>query len=342
MTVFSGSFFKRHPEKVLGKIVTHNPNTGKVLTNAFGKPQPEVRGSLENVINGIDVAIPIRFEHFREPTPVTKVTDQIEPEKDIDRLARAIAKTRQQQNSKSSGAYDLRPLSETIKSYNTDIEYTDFSKDLKGVRKKYTISDEELKVWVTYQTIQGLFDQDTISKNAWGEYYITNPDWMKWFNQSLVCFDGNHWIPSSLFYSGNIYDQVAGMKKNKEIIVATIGEEGYSKQLAQLEASKPLQLLITEDENRKLYLSPFHKIWSEIKISELSDGTILKDNYSIGTIFYQHYLADLPEEDFIHERKSTSAYEIFNYFIEKRNFPRNRYTDQEKAAIKQNQLWAAF
>lgn len=335
MTIFSGAYFKENPGKVLGKIVTHNPNTGKALTNAFGKLQPEVRGTIEDVIKGIKAPSVMRYEHFKELSPVNKIVDQVDVQSDKKRLAQAIQKTRQQQTIKK-GTFDLQPLKDTIKSYNTDVEYTDYSTNIKGVKRKYTISDEEIKVWVTYQTKRGLFDENTILKNAWGAYYVADPDWMKWFKKGLVGFDGNEWIPAPLFYSGNIYLNIAGIKENESQIVSMIGADGFKDQLNRLDQSKPLMLLLTEDESRKLYLSPFHKIWSEIEIKELSDGTIVKENYSIGSIFFDYFLRDLPKEDFIKDRKTTSAYDIYYYFIEKRNFPRGRYSEQEKAVIKRN------
>jgi superfamily II DNA or RNA helicase len=337
MSIFNGLYFTENPDKILGKIVTHNPNTGRELTNQFGRPTPQVWGDISDVKSGINVPAVKRYDHFIERKKVKvpkKQTGKVDP------VTEAIRKTNQQKKREPQAKqYSLQSLADTILDYNKNVEYTDYSTNRLGVKKTYSISKEEIKVWVTYQVSQGLFDKETIIGNAWGEYLVDNPSdnhWKQWSNEGLVYFDGQAWIPAPVFLSGNIYTKLKEIKSRSELIISKIGEEQYEDQLSKLESVKPIPLLITEDESRKLYLSPFHKIFNEIKISELSDGTTFDLDYSIGTIFYEKFLNDLPKEDFVFENKTTSAYEIYYYWIEKRNFPRNRYTKAEKAAIKRN------
>lgn len=332
--LFNGQYFKDHPEKILGKLVIHNPNTGRELTDQFGKARPEVRGNLAEELHRIQVPTVERFEHVYEPSAGGVV--QIQPTQEKDRIQKAIDRSKEENKAKkvrkNTCSDELQCLSDTIRDYNTKVEY----KDEKGVTRHYTISTEEIKVWVTYQVRKGLYDLEVIRSNDWGKYYVADPDWMEWFNQGLVGFDGNEFIPDPLFYSGNIYRWVEKLKQSKEQIATRIGEEGYQKQLDRMEASKPEPLLITEDEKRKLHLLPFDRIWQEIRITQLSDGQEIDGSYSIGAIFYWYYLNNLSSQELTFEKKQTTARDIYNYWVKKENFPRETYSEAEKAGIKRS------
>jgi hypothetical protein len=321
----NGAFFKEHPYKILGELLTHNPNTGKLLTNQFGQPQPEVRGSIKDV-ERIKAPQVKRYDHFK---PVSAVTTLVEkPTKQQSRIKTAIAKTEKQRKGKDKGTYDLLSLEASIQLHNTNIEY----KDEQGKKHYYTISEEEIKVWVTYQVQQKLYDEDIIRSNAWGKYLVDNPNWKAWQQKGLVAYDGKAYIPEALFFAGNIYQRVVAVKEAREAIIREIGEAAYDKQLARLEAAKPRPLIITEDESNKLYLSPFDKIWRNFQPTQYTDGN---EPESIHWDFYT-WMKSLPEEDFTTEdNKFTTAYEIKTYWIDKARF--NRGTDEAtKAAIRRN------
>lgn len=332
---FSNGFFLTNPIKVLGKEYTHNPNTGKLLIDQFGKPRPEVRGSIVD-IEKIDAPNATYYNHWDVEKTNVKRVDSKKTNIPVSKIKQAIQKTvnetKAHKDRNNQCHEGLQCLGDTILKYNTDIEY----KDKDGNTKFYTISEEEIKAWVTYQTNQGLFDLNTIRNNDWGKYYVPNPDWLKWWEKGFVVFDGENFIPEALYYSGNIYKKVESIKNKKEVIVGKIGNAGFEKQLQKMEDAKPIPLLITDDESRKLHLSPFHKIWSQIDIKELADGSQLENDLSIGAIFYYNYLKDLSAEELTIDKKSTSAYDIAKYWIKKDNFPRGKYTDTEKAIIKRN------
>ena len=322
----NGTFFKQNPDKILGEVHTHNPNTGKLLTNRFGQPQPEVRGSIKDItrIKAPDVK---RYDHIK---PILAASPVIEkPAQQSNRIQKALAATKKQRQQKSKRGYDLLSLEESIKIYNTDVEY----KDETGKKHYYTISQEEIKVWVTYQAKNGLYDEEVIRSNAWGKYLVEKPDWKAWQQKGLVAFNGKAYLPEALFYAGNIYQRIAQVQKAKDAIVSEIGEAAYETQLERLEKSKPTPLLITEDPSRKLYLSPFDKIWEDFQTGTYTDGS--EPEGSIHWDFYT-WLRSLPEEDFTTEdNKFTTAYEIHNYWIQKNRFPNNT-PNAEKAAIRRN------
>jgi hypothetical protein len=320
----NGAYFKNNPEKVLGEYFTHNPNTGKLLTDQFGNPRPEVRGTVQD-LERIDVPTPKRYDHFIPVTASTPVL--VQPKKKESRIKKAI----QRSKDKPGEIKATQELKDTIIKYNQKVEY----KDESGQTKHYTIIEEEIAVFVTYQVKQGLYDQDTINENAWGAFYRENPNWKEWVKKGLVAYDGRKYVPSSIYYSGNIYKNLRDMQENESAIVREIGDTAYGKQLSKMRSIVPKRLRISEDPREKLYLSPFDKIWEEINITELADGTEIENDLSIGSIFYQHYLQNLPEEDFIIDNKRTTAYEIYTYWVRKDNFPRG--TDKaRKAAVKRN------
>ena len=63
MQAFASTYFLANPTHILGDVVTHNPNTGRLLTDAFGKPRPEVRGPLESALAKIEAPAAKRYGH---------------------------------------------------------------------------------------------------------------------------------------------------------------------------------------------------------------------------------------------------------------------------------------
>ena len=322
----NGAFFEQNPEKVCGEIFTHNPNTGKLLTNQFGEPKAEVRGTIKD-LEKIKAPEVRRYDHY-VPEHSSK-TVQEKPKLQKSRIQKAISATRRDSQPVDNSKFNLLTLEESIKLYNTNVEY----KTDDGKTAYYTISEEEIKVWVTYQVREKLYKEEVIRNNAWGNYLVDNPSWEEWQKAGLVAYDGEKYIPEALFYAGNIYERIRQVKSKEAAIAAKIGQEAYDKQLAKLEASKPLPLLITEDDARKLHLSPFDKIWEDFEPTTYADGT-----ESDGTFWNDFYrwMTGLPEEDFATEDgKFTTAYEIYNYWLLKERFRRGTDED-EKAAIRRN------
>lgn len=322
----TGNWFDRHPEKIIGTLKERS-RTGKLYTNKFGKPQPRLIGIISDVVAAIDVPDVQRFEHFvpRAIQNVQKVSAQ--------QVNRVLELTKQEEKEVQIRLCndELQCLDTTISKYNTDVAY----KDDQGNTKYYTISEEEIKVWVTYQVQKGLYDPTVIRSNDWGTYRVENPNWKAWFEQDLVAYDGDEYVPHALFYSGNIYEKTRQLKSREDEIIVMVGQKGYEAQLQALEQIKPRPLLITDDPNQKLHLSPFDKIWSDINITELADGTIVEDNYAIGSIFYFKYLWGLSNQELTHDRKFATASDIYRHWIRKDRFQRGT-SESEKAGILRN------
>ncbi|MEO0338836.1 MAG: DEAD/DEAH box helicase, partial [Bacteroidota bacterium] len=320
----NGRYFEAFPAKVLGQYFTHNPNTGKLLTDQFGKPRPEVRGTMEDLAK-IEVPTVKRHDHFIPQTASTPILQK--PTEQKSKIQKAIDRSKDQGKAKKA----TQGLTDRIIKYNSKVEY----KDANGQTKHYKISNEEMAVFVTYQVQEGLYDRATIESNDWKTFLLKKPNWKAQHKRGLVAYNGKKYIPSTLFYSGNIYQNLRDLEAQKDQIISEIGADGYQKQMDTMHSMTPKRLRISEDQREKLYLSPFDKIWDEINITELADGTDIESNLSIGSIFYRYYLQNLGEEDFIFDNKRTTAYEVYNYWVEKENFPRGTAKDR-KAAIKRN------
>lgn len=325
---FGSEWFDSHPEKVIGQYKDRS-GTGKLYTDAFGKPSPTIVGTIQDILISIDAPQVKRFEHF-VPAPIQKVVEA-PPSK----IEQAIILTKQEQEDrqvqKGVCSENLQCLGDTIRKYNTNVEY----KDETGQERTYTISEEEIKVWITFQVQKGLYDPQVIRGNDWAAYLVEQPDWNAWHQQGLVAYDGREFIPHPLYYSGNIYQKIRDLKDKEDQIKAVVGEQGFQEQLQGLEAIKPKTLIITDDERNKLHLSPFDKIWDDIEIRELADGSPINENTSIGSIFYFNYLWNLSNEELTIDRKYAPARDIYKYWIQKDRFERGT-KENEKAGIRRN------
>ena len=299
--LLTGNYFKQNPNKISGEIYQ--------TTDRFGKPIEAVRGTMEDVIKGIRVPAVRRYEHFKAGQKLSKQAEKIK---------KVLTKTKAENRSKTTNGKcreGLQCLGDTIKKYNQGI------------------SAEAMKVWVTYQTNRGLFDKETILKNDWKQYYIEDPIFLKSQIREQVAFDGKEYIPNILFYSGNIYQKIRSLEAQKDIVGSEIGISGYDTQLQRLEAIKPTPLKITDGDDLKLTLSPFDKIFRELQITALSDGTEYDEPKDIIELFRWTYLKSLNTNDFVVGRQKTSAYDIRNHWLERTRFARGT-PDSEKAARK--------
>ena len=301
-TLNNNTFFSNNPTKILGKI--------EASTDRFGKPIVLVKGAMADVIQGISAPKVRRYAHF------------VKGQKLLDKskvLLSVLDKTRSENSRKKRQdkpcSDKLQCLKDGILTYNPNI------------------SKEEMSVWVTYQTNRDLFDKKVISKNSWKDYLSDNPDFLKEQNGSLTAFDGEYYVPTVIFYSGNIYEKLRFLHSRKNAIIAEIGQAGFDTQIQELEAMKPNPLRITDEEKNKLTLSPFDKIFRTFLLSQLSDGTDFDEPKNLIEIFKWNFLGTLIDEDFTHKKQKTSSYDIRYHWLTKTRFPRGT-TDNEKAARK--------
>ncbi len=306
-TLSDGNYFKDNPTKVLGTL---HPSTDR-----FGKAIIEVRGNMADVQYGIDAPTVRRFEHLKAGQKLkATVTDKLQSSLDRTKGENSGKSKRKKSKTKDAPA-TLLPLQNSIKKYNPDL------------------SDEEITVWVTYQTNRGLFDAKLIAQNAWKQFLSAEPDYLRSQIGKLTAFDGQEFVPTVLFYSGNIYEKLKTQRERKSLIITAVGEEIFNTQIQKLEAVRPDKLNITDGEEGKLTLSPFDKIFRDFKVGSLSDGTEFSESENLIEIFKWNYLGTLTSDDFLFEKQKTSQYDIRQHWLKRGRFSRG--TDEsEKAARK--------
>lgn len=249
------------------------------------------------------------------------------------RRTKAIRKSVEAAKEPTNAQNKLLNLADSIKKYNTDIEYLD---KVTGEKRTYTISDMEMRVWVTYQVEKGVYPKATITKNEWSAYYDPHVDWAYWQRQGFVAFDGKNYVPNSLFYAGNIYEKIQSIKAKRDVIVEKIGEAEYDKQLMGLEAAKPKLRKLSFDPTELLYINIFdNAFWEKIRIEAFADGTELGKEMSVPEAFIWEYIDTLDQREFVVGKVATDKYDIKNHWYTNDRFPNNT-TESEKAARKRN------
>lgn len=328
---FNDHYFQTNSQNILGEQT--------ITSGQFGRDKIVVKGTLADAMAKIDVPDVQRFDHFQGNSINDILTESTEVPVDESKkreakIQKAIARTKAERETRlkrGKATNGLQLLKDTIIAYNTNIEY----KDENGKKQYYTISEEEIKVWVTYQTNNGLMDREVIADNAWGNYYVKKPDWNKWHEMGLAYYNGVEWLPEPIYYSGDIYRAIKVLERNVTQVEDKVGREAYEAQLEKLKAIRPKQLVIGGGDKNGLTLTPFDNVWDEIQIKRLSDGLELEEDYSIETIFYNHYLTDLSREELTINKKYASASDILSFWIKKERFPRGT-EKQEKQNTKRN------
>jgi Helicase conserved C-terminal domain len=327
-------YFIDNPSKVLGTLVTHS-KTGRLLTDRFNSPRPEVQGDLQEALQKIQAPSAMRYSHFSEDN--SQGTASLSPNK----IKQVIAETQKEEKS-SKKAVDSAQcsdgmvcLSDSIAQYNTDVEY----KDKNGKTQLYTISKKEITIFVTYQVQRGYWDKDAIMATAWANYYSEDEQIFRdGFAEGLTAFDGASWYPSSVFYAGNIYDKIQDIRQNKTAIVEEVGEDGYDEIMFGLEQVKPTPLRFTTDPATALIISPFDRVWDMFRFTEDTDGVAFENSVNVLSVF-KRWLEQLPATAFAAEdgKVTSNAYNVRNYYIDGSQFPRNSsLSDDEKVTIKRN------
>ena len=327
MGLSSANYFQDHPERILGELVTHNPNTGRLLTDAFGKPRPEVRGTLENALLRIEAPAVQRFVHFMADSAINK------------NISKVIELTRQESGSDDTApsytcGEDIVCLDDSIARYNKGVEY----RLPDGSMGSYDISEEEITAFVTYQVNKGIWNKAAITGNAWGKYYRPALPMVEYFDRGILTFDGKEWIPSSLFYAGNIYHKTQTVRNNRAEIVQQVGEAGYEKILSELENVRPKPLRFSTDPREALIISPFDRIWDEVSFTEDSDGQPYENPLPVASAF-KHWVRQVPGNQFSADggKITSNEQDVTRLWLDGGSFPRNStLTDEQKATKKRN------
>lgn len=307
-------FLAQNPSKILGTI--------KETTDRYGNPDILIVGDLENV-EAIDVApinIPQKSKDVQniELSIVSKSTE-------VENIAKSL------QITKESGNKVEKKQSQTTKK--------------KKAFNLFIAGDEEQEIYSEIEAFKILnkgIDEDLVSVWAWYNEYLGLPQSNffeskkpisseAWFNlqmkNNLICFDPtlNQYVPSAIYYSGNIYDKIVDIEKKQFNFESKGLKDQAEKQLKTLKNILPTPLRLDGDESQRLVLSILSKFVSDFKIDyDGEEKTILEA--------FKDYLRNLNESDL---KYNVRTWHVINYYIEGDRFP-NSYDKFEKITIKRN------
>lgn len=300
-------FIEDNPSKVLG--------VKKDTTDRFGNPDIKIVGGIEELTK-IDVSeanIPNK-NHETENIDVAPVN----LDKRLENVKQSLQKTKEQ-----AGKVDRKQKK---------------AKKKKQKANKYLLEgDDTQEVFSGDEAFNKLnpqgFDEDFLSVWYWYHQKIGKPlhsyfaKFRKeptdtWFELNLkngnLCFDPetNSYIPSVLYYSGNIYDRILAINKAQST-------DQLKKQLKQLKNILPTPLKLTGKEDERLVIDVLSKFSRETEID--SNGEFL----SI-TKAFKAYLRQLDRDE---TKYGISPYKVVSYHIDRDRFPNNTPA-YEKAEIK--------
>lgn len=241
----------------------------------------------------------------------SKVT--VEPSEAM--LKKALAKTKSHVHAPSlkEGEYDLREFEDIRREYNT-------------------LSDDEFKIWAWYQTGK-LFDKEVISNpsNGWSKYIITDDvvkaNSVEWIKKGYLAFDGDRFIPASLFYSGNMYSKKKEVEDNWDSIQKVIGPELAEVQLSKIKKLIPEKLVLDAPKDERLFVSPLDMAFiNQFRIQRLTDGTDFFEDKRLPEAFL-YWINEIEREEF---ENGSNSFDVRNHYLTKSRYP-NGTSTKEKA-----------
>lgn len=277
-------FFKENPTKVLGKQTTRK--------GRFGDDMIVVEGGID-AVEKIDA----------HPVPVV----DLYPQQDLTQKPKAEiieqvfeAEMQQEKNRK-------------IKSLRTG----------KKQGKSVTPSQEIY----SFQEINTLYNKQ-ISRDELEAYYFTHPEldykllFDKYTNtktnlirKGLICWDAGKFVYVYTYQSGNISQKISHLKRDREKIIAELGQGQYEIQLKMLEDVRPKAKGLMG--NDRITILPHSNFAKENKIMELRFGKPeLRGETSI-LMAFKYWLIHLSPDNF---KKATNR-EIIDYYLDNKNIP---------------------
>jgi|GEM_PF-668477 len=334
----SDNWFSQHPEKILGEQYE--------TTDRFNKAVTKVRGTIKNVIEGIDIpSIAEEQKQTTEPNAKVEVHSELlnNPKKKAN-VERVIEETKKAQAEKK-----LIKLTSGKDKYEDGCpeEYLCFD-DLMRIYNE-GISEEEVKAWIWYKRkVHGYNDEKVVlnTKNGWSKYVVplgeASSHLKEWLNAGIVCCYKDIFMPSVLYYAENIYERERQLLSDKEHIIKTHGQQQFDRQWEGLQKVKPEKLILTHpDVNSRLFIKPDSTLAKEIEVGELADGTKFsayaksKGYYEEGSTTlveaFKTWLRALPKDDF----KKSTDWNIIQYYLENAT-PSRHHDKEEKLRLRQN------
>jgi superfamily II DNA or RNA helicase len=307
-------FLSLNPSKILGTI--------KETTDRYGNPDISIVGELEN-IEAIDVApinIPqkskdvqnIEYSIVSQSTEVENIAKSLKITKEAGSKVEKI----QKKSTQKKKAFNLIISGDEEQEIYTD--YESFKILNKG------IDEDIVSVWAWYNEYLGLpqskffENKKPIATEAWFDLQMKN---------NLICFDPakKEYVPSSIYYSGNIYDKLVELERNSFLFESKNLTEQSEKQQKALRNILPNPLKLDGEESERLVLSVLSKFVSDFKIDyDGEEKTILEA--------FKDYLRSLNESDL---KYNVRIHHVINYYIEGERFS-SSYDKFEKITIKRN------
>ena len=244
-------------------------------TDQFGKEIKAVKGTKDDIIKVLP-----------EPEQpqnnwLVKVEDQeVDPPVDdnVENIVRSITASKEQK---------------TIPVNTKDLDLISFDE----VKNKYSdgLTDAEYRIWCQYQ-LSRTFNKQVVQApgNGWKPYTkpITEMQYLRYFDQGLVGYDGKDWVPAPVLFSGNVYEKEQQLISSKPAIVAKINEQRYEKQIAKMRNARPRILRLTDPSDERLLIKVQDSFWKgkTFDTTEYGEG-------GIKTLFSK-WLFDLPKTKF--------------------------------------------
>jgi hypothetical protein len=299
MDIFK-QFIEQNPSKVLGQI--------KNTTDKYGNPDIEVVGDFLTEIQGIS-SIEVRKGRGLENIPVKTVSETTA----VERLKKAndkyeadkLVQKPQPKKGKNKALPRILPA-------HPEVDLISFDESISVLNGH--LDSNVISCWVWYNKQFGLSQS-----SKWDKYMPVKTDF-DWINsmveQNYLCYDpeSNNYVPSQLYYSGNIYEKIEALNRSEH--------KNKSRQMEGLQSVKPKALVFSEEKSKRLVLSINSLFVREFKIFYNDE---LQSIYSA----FSSYLSNLEMSDmrFFDKR----PYQIVNYYLEKKAF---KGTEDEKENFK--------
>ena len=307
-------FFKQNPSKILGEM--------KETTDRFGNPDITIVGELEN-LEMIDVS------ELNTPTKNINVENvnlhSLSEYAEDDNIKKSLSITK-----------DNILKSETLKKAIPK-KRKDFSIFIDGDSSQELFTQEDsskilnkgfddatIEVWSWYNSYKGIPQTDFFEKRK----PISSKEWFdKQMNNGYLCFDAQEssYIPSIIYYSGNIYDKIVALTddKSKSLFEYNYLNKQYTKQLEALKNILPNALKLDGEKDQRLVLSVLGKFASSFEIEYEGEKKTILDCFI-------EFISSLDTEDLVYNIRS---WNIVSYYIRGERMP-NHYDKYEKIEIK--------
>jgi len=298
-------FIEKNPSKVLGRI--------KNTTDQYGNPDITIVGGIEE-LEQIDVAD--NYTPDKNPSVQNIESLGVSDSQLEDSMEAALEKT-EEENTRADKVQKKSKKSKRKTKRGKKFQLVlpaDLSQPLYKGKEAFDrlnagIDEEVVKVWVWHRNNQGVA-LDSYLQN----FTTTYSD--EWFSRQQeignLCYNPkmNDFEPSTLYYSGNIYDKIISLEKNGNL---RISEEQYHRQLKNLKNILPKPLIVTGRKDERLVVSVLSKF------ADIFNIYYLGEEMSIKTAFIK-FLDSLDEAEKITDVRT---WHIESYYINRQQMPRD-------------------